>query len=125
MRFKIQILDFYFTRAGEKVEAKLETDERYDLIASMQVLSNLYPVPARLSEFAIEGDSRLFEKGLQLGFFQNVLTNDPYPLAYKLKKLESEVQVEIQDNSPQEQPPGEAFKPYYVQIAIRLEQGQG
>lgn len=112
--FKIQKLDFEFTQAGQKLSNRVETDERYMAIDSLKVLSGLYPVPASIKSFSIDGDAKIFDSGLYLSFFQN-LDNSPFPLRYQLAKPESEIEVELLDASNPA-----AFQPYKVQIALVL-----
>lgn len=112
--FKVQVLNFDFKQAGEKLSDRLETDERYQAIHSLKVLSGFYPVPTTIRYFAIDDDAKLFDEGLYLSFFQN-LDNESFRLDYLLSKPESEIKVELIDTSNPA-----SFVPYSVQIALVL-----
>ena len=92
----VSYLKFDFTEEGQTLTEMLETDERYNCLQSITFTCFFYQSPVEIESFSIDGDSKIFEGGLNAGMFRD----EPYELNYPLNKKRNKVQLKLKDASP-------------------------
>ena len=115
MDFKIQTLNFSFTALNQELSASLQTDERFDTVEKISILSpTKYPAPATIQGFTVDGISDRFDAGLQLAHFQPLFDRQEVLIGQKLNTKRANIEVRLKDDTQG------AFTTYKVQIAFYL-----